>query len=254
MGSGLPEGPTVYVLHQEPQEDNNITPCVVSTLWNPITGRGYATSDLECPLQRIFLLISPDQVWANQTPEERPSNMDWTNPGFHADIWKPFFGPKGFNRDKKNQLLATVQVAKLCYRPTNRDLVVQLEAEIQETLKSTIRRQRSRQYVTAFNNDVGFRLRKMLERCEACQGAGLDPTKESDFMRDLQPLMQQKRVFGVPLHMTYTDMEPIVEAVLNTHIHWNAHPKVEFGLAIYLYAYPNDVISVWVYLASLTPL
>ncbi|KAK1896565.1 Coiled-coil and C2 domain containing protein 2A [Dissostichus eleginoides] len=46
-------------------------------------------------------------------------------------------------------------------------------------------------------------------------------------------------------------VRPIVEAVFSTGVH-NVHaPNVEFALAVYVHPYPNNVLSVWVYLASL---
>ena len=37
------------------------------------------------------------------------------------------------------------------------------------------------------------------------------------------------------------------------NIHWNESSGVQFGLAVYVHAFTNDVLSVWVYLAAMTP-
>jgi coiled-coil and C2 domain-containing protein 2A len=42
-----------------------------------------------------------------------------------------------------------------------------------------------------------------------------------------------------------------VDAVTSTGVHLNREPAVEFALAVHVEAYPNTVMSVWVYVASM---
>lgn len=51
--------------------------------------------------------------------------------------------------------------------------------------------------------------------------------------------------------MPYTDMNAVVEAVKATGVHCNESDEVEFALSVYIHPYPNDVLSVWIYVASL---
>lgn len=51
--------------------------------------------------------------------------------------------------------------------------------------------------------------------------------------------------------MAYTDMEAVTEAVKATGVHCNETDGVEFAVAVYIHPYPNDVLSVWIYVASL---
>lgn len=46
-------------------------------------------------------------------------------------------------------------------------------------------------------------------------------------------------------------MDRIADAVYGTNVHANANPDVEFALAVYVHAYTNNILSVWVYVASL---
>ncbi len=59
------------------------------------------------------------------------------------------------------------------------------------------------------------------------------------------------QVCGFPLHSAFTDVETLVEALASTGVHLNREPGVEFALAVYVEAYPNTVMSVWVYVASM---
>jgi coiled-coil and C2 domain-containing protein 2A len=52
--------------------------------------------------------------------------------------------------------------------------------------------------------------------------------------------------------MPFTDVDAVVEAVYNTHIHDVADQRVEFALAVYVHPYPNDIYSLWTYVVALT--
>lgn len=58
-------------------------------------------------------------------------------------------------------------------------------------------------------------------------------------------------ISGFPLNFSYTTTEDIIEAVRATNVWKNFHPDVEFALAVHIHPYPNGILSVWVYIASL---
>ncbi|XP_042545554.1 protein CC2D2B isoform X2 [Dipodomys spectabilis] len=62
---------------------------------------------------------------------------------------------------------------------------------------------------------------------------------------------QSVQVTGFPIQMPYTDTQSIIDAVYQTGIHSSEFPQTEFALAVYIHPYPNNILSVWVYLASL---
>ncbi|CAO2585446.1 Protein CC2D2B [Lemmus lemmus] len=79
-----------------------------------------------------------------------------------------------------------------------------------------------------------------------------DYSKES-FWKQLLPKDFQgtKAVTGFPIQMPYTDVQAVIDAVYQTGIHSSEFPQTEFALAVYIHPYPNNILSVWVYLASL---
>uniref|UniRef100_A0A2K6LW24 Coiled-coil and C2 domain containing 2B n=1 Tax=Rhinopithecus bieti TaxID=61621 RepID=A0A2K6LW24_RHIBE len=85
-----------------------------------------------------------------------------------------------------------------------------------------------------------------------------DYSKES-FWKQLLPKnvqgtkVQSIQVTGFPIQMPYTDVQSIIDAVYQTGIHSAEFPQTEFALAVYIHPYPNNILSVWVYLASLVP-
>lgn len=51
--------------------------------------------------------------------------------------------------------------------------------------------------------------------------------------------------------MPYTDQDTIANLVYATGVWENDSPGVDFALAVHIHPYPNTVLSVWVYVASL---
>ena len=60
----------------------------------------------------------------------------------------------------------------------------------------------------------------------------------------------QPQLSGFPLHFCYSDIQH-VSTVESTGIHLCENEHVEYALAIYIHPYPNDVLSVWLYIAFL---
>eukprot|EP01086_Lenisia_limosa_P010801 TRINITY_DN3551_c0_g1_i1.p1 TRINITY_DN3551_c0_g1~~TRINITY_DN3551_c0_g1_i1.p1 ORF type:complete len:111 (-),score=19.85 TRINITY_DN3551_c0_g1_i1:46-378(-) len=58
-------------------------------------------------------------------------------------------------------------------------------------------------------------------------------------------------VVGFPICVTFTALEPCVEAVLNTQIHASEDPNMEYSIAVKVIPYPNKVSAVWIFIASL---
>lgn len=55
---------------------------------------------------------------------------------------------------------------------------------------------------------------------------------------------------GFPINMAFTRLDSVTEAVKATGVHCNETEGVEFALAVYIHPYPNNILSVWVYVAS----
>lgn len=242
IAEGIPEGQAVYVLRRNTNRDENV-------LWNASTGEGFNVKDPRCPIQNIGMLAARENVWANVQKVNEPCKLNWEIEN-NLKSWKPFFNPL-FPRATAGKL-PSVQLERPFYPETSRELVVQVETDINETLKIQIRRWRSRRFTTSFNTDAGYKLRKILEKLERHK-QGEVQLSEKKHQEGLESLLEGKEIYGSPINMTFTDVDRIVVAVQNMKIHLNENPNVQFGLAVYIYAFTNDVLSVWVYLAALTP-
>ena len=243
FGSAVPEGNGIYVLRVETND--------IITLYNASNGQIYdlSSDDISCPVKRISMVVSKDNVYANVQKKMPLSQLNFKILG-NTNCWKPLFS-KNFSHSSI-VTSGVVQSEKLVYYPkTPRDTIVSLETNLNETLKIHIRRWRSKRYTTSFHADCSYKLKKLCMLLEELESGKTELTQR---MHDEVISLNGFKIFGTPINMTYTTPEVLIDAIENTNIHWNEHPDAQFALGVYIHPYPNDILSVWVYFCSLTPL
>ncbi|XP_046725486.1 coiled-coil and C2 domain-containing protein 2A isoform X2 [Silurus meridionalis] len=230
IGTAIPEGPTAYVLTQEHNS---------YVIWNPSTGQFYGQYDTFCPLQTVGCLVNADNVWFNIQTYATPMRMgfDVTKP----KCWKPFF-----SRSFPDPGISSIQPEELVYKQTDKAAAAELQDRIEKVLREKIMEWRPR-HPTRWNRYCTSTLRHFLPQLE--RSGGREVAEEHRL--ELQSLLGDYRISGFPLHLPFSEIRPIVEAVHSTGVHSVEAPNVEFALAVYVHPYPSNVLSVWVYLASL---
>uniref|UniRef100_A0A452T2U2 Coiled-coil and C2 domain containing 2A n=1 Tax=Ursus maritimus TaxID=29073 RepID=A0A452T2U2_URSMA len=230
MGSAIPEGPTAYVLTREQSH---------YLIWNPCTGHFYGQFDTFCPLKSVGCLIGPDNIWFNTQRYDSPLriNFDVTKP----KLWKSFF-----SRSLPYPGLSSVQPEELIYQCTDKAAAAELQDRIEKILKEKIMDWRPR-HLTRWNRYCTSALRHFLPVLERSRGEDV----EDDHRAELLKQLGDYRFSGFPLHMPYSELKPLIEAVYSTGVHNIDVPNVEFALAVYIHPYPKNVLSVWIYVASL---
>ncbi|XP_006873876.1 PREDICTED: coiled-coil and C2 domain-containing protein 2A [Chrysochloris asiatica] len=230
MGNAIPEGPTVYVLTWEQNH---------YLIWNPSSGHFYAQYDTFCPLKSVGCLIGPDNIWFNIQRYDSPlrMNFDVTKP----KLWKSFF-----SRNLPYPGLSSVQPEELIYQRTDKAAAAELQDRIEKILKEKIMEWRPR-HLTRWNRYCTSTLRHFLPVLERSQGDDVEDSHRAELLKQLGDY----RFSGFPLHMPYSEMKPLIEAVYSTGVHNIDVPNVEFALAVYIHPYPKNVLSVWIYVASL---
>ncbi|XP_067325078.1 coiled-coil and C2 domain-containing protein 2A isoform X3 [Anolis sagrei] len=230
IGNAIPEGPTAYVLTWEQNQ---------YVIWNPSCGRFYGQYDAFCPLQSVGCLISCDNVWFNVQQYDSPLRISFDVT--KSKHWKPFF-----SRSLPFPGLASVQPEELFYQPADNAAALDLQSRLEKILKEKIMEWRPR-YLTRWNRYCTSTLRHFLPLLEKNQGKDM----EDDHQVELQKQLGDYRVSGFPIHMPFSEVTPLIEAVYSTGVHSIDIPNVEFALAVYVHAYPKNVLSVWIYVASL---
>ncbi|XP_059779298.1 coiled-coil and C2 domain-containing protein 2A isoform X2 [Balaenoptera ricei] len=230
MGNAIPEGPTAYVLTREQSH---------YLIWNPCSGHFYGQFDTFCPLKSVGCLIGPDNIWFNIQQYDSPLriNFDVTKP----KLWKSFF-----SRSLPYPGLSSVQPEELIYQRTDKVAAAELQDRIEKILKEKIMDWRPR-HLTRWNRYCTTTLRHFLPLLERNHGEDV----EDDHRAELLKQLGDYRFSGFPLHMPYSEVKPLIEAVYSTGVHNIDAPNVEFALAVYIHPYPKNVLSVWIYVASL---
>nr|XP_012593019.1 coiled-coil and C2 domain-containing protein 2A isoform X4 [Microcebus murinus] len=230
MGNAIPEGPTAYVLTWEKSH---------YLIWNPCSGNFYGQFDTFCPLKNVGCLIGPDNIWFNIQQYDSPLriNFDVTK----HKLWKSFF-----SRSLPYPGLSSVQPEELIYQNTDKAAAAELQDRIEKILKEKIMDWRPR-HLTRWNRYCTSTLRHFLPLLESSQGEDI----EDDHRAELLKQLGDYRFSGFPLHMPYSEVKPLIDAVYSTGVHNIDVPNVEFALAVYIHPYPKNVLSVWIYVASL---
>nr|XP_046248250.1 coiled-coil and C2 domain-containing protein 2A isoform X2 [Scatophagus argus] len=230
IGTAIPEGPTAYVLTYEQSR---------YLIWNPSSGQYYGQYDTFCPLQSVGSLVNADNVWLNIQQYTSPMAMSFDIT--KANLWKPFF-----SRSFSHPGLSSVQPEDLIYQPTDKAAAAELQDRIEKILKEKIMEWRPR-HPTRWNRYCTTILKQFLPKLELNRGRDV----AEGHRHELQSLLGDNRVSGFPLHLPFSEIQPIIEAVHSTGVHNIQTSNVEFALAVYVHPYPNNILSVWVYLASL---
>ena len=76
--------------------------------------------------------------------------------------------------------------------------------------------------------------------------------RTSTVTTELQKIQDVYDLVGFPISQPYTRPEKLFEAIRPTRLHEVDWPGVEFALAVYVHAFPNNVFSVWAYVAALS--
>uniref|UniRef100_A0A673T361 Coiled-coil and C2 domain containing 2A n=1 Tax=Suricata suricatta TaxID=37032 RepID=A0A673T361_SURSU len=230
VGSAIPEGPTAYVLTREQSH---------YLIWNPCSGHFYGQFDTFCPLKSVGCLVGPDNIWFNIQRHDSPLriNFDVTKP----KLWKSFF-----SRSLPYPGLSSVQPEELIYQHTDKAAAAELQDRIEKILKEKIMDWRPR-HLTRWNRYCTSALRHLLPLLERSLGEDVEDDHSGELLRQLGDY----RFSGFPLHMPYSELKPLIEAVYSTGVHNIDVPNVEFALAVYIHPYPKNVLSVWIYVASL---
>uniref|UniRef100_A0A3Q1BCN1 C2 domain-containing protein n=1 Tax=Amphiprion ocellaris TaxID=80972 RepID=A0A3Q1BCN1_AMPOC len=224
IGTAIPEGPTTYVLTYEQSR---------YLIWNPSSGQYYGQYDTFCPLQTIGCLVNADNVWFNVQEYTTPMRLSFDIT--KANLWKPFF-----SRSFSHPGLSSVQVSVQSSCLKNHTFHLIPSCRIEKILKEKVMEWRPR-HPTRWNRYCTTTLKQFLPKLEMSRGQDVTEGHRHDL----------KRISGFPLHLPFCEIRPIIEAVYSTGVHSVQVSNVEFALAVYVHPYPNNVLSVWVYLASL---
>lgn len=231
IGTGIPDGFSGYVVTEE--ENNEYF------IWDAKNRKIYNSRSNHLPLQNVGSMVNHENIWANIQNTGNPSHISFNV--YNTTFWKPFF-----HSGYPNPKLTSVQVDSLSYVPTDSIYVTNLQEKIEKTLKNKVTEWR-RNYLTRWNRYFTQNIRSILPTLEE----NGDSTLLAEHLNEMKHQWGSYKVSGFPINLPFIELKNIEEFVYATGVHNNDASNIEFALAVYIHAYPNNVLSIWIYIASL---
>ncbi|XP_044269143.1 coiled-coil and C2 domain-containing protein 2A [Tribolium madens] len=232
LGFGIPYGSTAYVLVKE-YDNNRVANFYV---YDPVSGNKIYLTDAFCPLQRVYCLVNEHNIWANIQRNDDVTVMrfdltrrsDWL-PLFTAQISAPTNSIHG----------------KITYLPqiNTEELEIILDRKIRKRFAKL--RQLDR---TFWNHDVSNTFKSVLGSFEQAEMYG---KSNSDALEKIKESCAGFEMRGQIFNLPFTNSTTIVKRVKMFGLHLEEDANVQFACAVYLRAYPNQVLTAWIALAAI---
>ncbi|KAG7295909.1 hypothetical protein JYU34_020999 [Plutella xylostella] len=255
IGQGLPRGRSSYVLTKY---DLRLHRMVTSTdqwtskagflsrnsgfvwyVYDAVKGERFEFRDVSCPLKSVDYVFDNENIWVNVQSAQDCESV--TFEFSKSSDWSPVFDKNIFIM--KNPI---VNDSNLYKTPPNLE---ELRNALENKLKLKIQKWRSHTK-TIWNRYCSSLFREMLPQWEYWALSPSEP--RPPLGQRMRQLMVTYKVYGFPMNLPFVNTKAVVAAIKSTNVHVYDDPNAEFGLAVEMYAYPNDVISVWVFLASVS--
>ncbi|XP_050435842.1 coiled-coil and C2 domain-containing protein 2A isoform X2 [Adelges cooleyi] len=240
LGTGICGGDAAYVLTLYSLPDHTTVHCI----WDPLTGQKYSTGDSFSPLQEVYCLINDENIWLNVQLEKSVPRTRWDVT--QNKDWNAAFG----RFQAAPTVSGSVQPPTIDYMPAAIADARLLQEKLENTLRNVLMKWRMKSR-TIWNRYCITVLRKILPHLE--KETWSKNNLDTAYLEELQHLLVSHKMCGFPINRPYSSTENLIESIKATGLHLNENPQVEFALAVYIHPYPNQVLSVWIYLASLQP-
>uniref|UniRef100_A0A8D8ZRV5 Coiled-coil and C2 domain-containing protein 2A n=1 Tax=Cacopsylla melanoneura TaxID=428564 RepID=A0A8D8ZRV5_9HEMI len=241
LGQGIPDGSVAFVLIRTKTEEFYII--------HPVQGVKYSVDDSFSPLNKVYCLINQENIWVNIQEEEiiKRTRFDVRK----SQDWEPVF-----NRNIATPL-GSVQPNFIDYTHTSTLDVSLLSDSLEKLLRQSIAAWR-KSHRTVWNRYVIAVLRKILplleqQAWEAGAGPGGAGSGQSLYQfPQVQQLVSSYKVCDFPINLPFTNFAAILDALKSTGVHKSETEDIEWALAVYIHPFPCHVLSVWIYVATLS--
>ncbi|CAG4946360.1 unnamed protein product [Parnassius apollo] len=208
-------------------------------VFDAVAGERYELRDVACPLKSVYYVFNEENIWVNiQSSQDCESlSFDFSK----TSDWQPVFNTVG-----PVPRPPTLSTESLYSAPCEVD---KLQEALESKITSKVEKWRSRMK-TVWNRYCCTLLRETLPQWEYWAFNSTEFRPEPGHR--LKQLMATYKMYGFPLNMHYVSAKSVLANVKASAVHANDDPDVEFALAVQVFAYPNNVVSVWVFLASIT--
>ncbi|XP_050352057.1 coiled-coil and C2 domain-containing protein 2A [Nymphalis io] len=249
IGVGLPRGQSSYVLikyfknkvltvNDQIKTDGIFkkTDGYIWYIYDAVSGERFELREIGCPLKTVSYVFDSENIWVNTQASQDCESMSFDF-SISSD-WQTVFN---------TPLFITRPITDSLY--TKPGDVENLRLNLESKIKRKVQKWRSH-IKTIWNRYCSSLLKEMLPYYEYW---AFNPLESRPTLGNrLKQLTATYKIFGFPLNMPYINTKLIISSIKSTSIHVNDDPNVEFGLGVEVYAYPNNVLSAWVFLACIS--
>ena len=214
-------------------------------------------------------MIGEDNVWANVQKHSHPALIEYDLD--NKKHWKPFLTKKNSKKLFPDGV-DPIQAEELIYVGDTRENLTHLEDDIRTYISQKFADARVNHY-TRWNHTCNERLNKYVlsfekykreTSCPPLSTMRQAPWKGEakteininqvfdSLTNEINESIRAKKPYGFPINLTFVSLDQLWEEVKSTGIHNTYSDSVEFIMSVGIYPYPNNINSVWIYLAALT--
>ena len=210
---------------------------------DPVRGNLFDPSSTSCTLTNVGVVFNDENVWLNIQKNVAPLLMTWDL--YNPKCWRPFFSQEEFPFIPHSVTENDVQ-----YDEVQQEFAVDLERDVEESIKQCIQEDRGEQLKTVWSESASRIIKKTLDEIVKLHTEQQVPQTQ-EILRDLEDQLQDYRVNGSPFALSFTSIERITDEIRAQGTFITELDDVEFALAVSVVPLPHKMYFVWVFLMAL---
>ncbi|KAF4759568.1 Coiled-coil and C2 domain-containing protein 2A, partial [Perkinsus olseni] len=238
----------------------------------PVTGEKLRATPY-CSIRRVIAVFNDSNVWFYRKQQLDNSarrfiavnEVNW-DPASKED-WEPLLPEGAREALLESESIIPIQADGIKYNVISQKHIDMLQTTLQSRLESNIRQYRSCIGTGLTRLDSSLR-NALMDICDLFEkhaqtdrisgNESVFPLKPKEVpevtgssleqaLNGLDQLVGDARVFGVPINVTYTDVSTLWQKVVNTGVLDPVGQTCDFAVAVRVFSYPANVLSVWAF-------
>lgn len=219
-------------------------------LIDPRCGNVFGVEDPASGLSEISMVVSHNQVWANVQLTGNPHRMVWNLDD--ERYWVPLVQ---IGQAASMNAVKSVQRTSIRWTLPSTDRAARIEDDVRRRVRALLRDLRGGRPL-AFQERVGTLLREVLIQMEEermnCANMRTLETDEAH-QRCVGEFSSEYQAIGQPVQQGFKDQHfaSLLDAVTDTSVHEIVADNLKFAVGVFVKAYTENVLSIWVYAVGL---
>ncbi|KAI0983834.1 hypothetical protein GJ496_006756 [Pomphorhynchus laevis] len=210
-------------------------------IWDTVTGQWESTTNKDSQMQTIDIVINNENIWGSRQKFRKPCELDFDFD--NKKKWKPLLSLKYSSH------CVMLQTVSYDYGKIKSNNAISIEKTIEETARQSFIRWRG-EWTTRFDDDHGKLLRHILIKLEKARRHGNATEESLIYSRANHIRGKYQNVIGHIVNIPFNSVQECMTPIKSMQLHQFCN-DTEFALAVYVYPFPNQTYSVWIYVMIL---